>query len=341
MPPASQLRSEPRLRASIPPNLTTSVQRFKHHAVELDRALVCGDGPTVEARSAGMKQEFETIVERLNAPGGLADREVQVVSRELLPYVLLGRATERAYTKPLGYGGDFATIDLIYRNQPHGAGRIGSAVDAMFLCQPAAKAVRNRRALVADEIHRELARHPDRDIRVMSVGSGPAREVLDAFEHTDARQRLNVTLLDMDPQALEHARQELRAVGMEGRVALLNANLIHLTLGRRRVSIPPQDFIYTIGLTDYLDDGLVIRFLDLAHSWLAPGGRVVVGNFHPRNPCRGLMDHLLGWKLIHRSEDDMHRLFRQSSFRAPCSRIVFEDEGINLFAECVKAESRT
>jgi len=41
--------------------------------------------------------------------------------------------------------------------------------------------------------------------------------------------------------------------------------------------------------------------------------------------------------LVHRSEDDMHALFRASVFGAGCTRITYEPQGINLFAECVKA----
>lgn len=44
------------------------------------------------------------------------------------------------------------------------------------------------------------------------------------------------------------------------------------------------------------------------------------------------MDHLLDWKLIHRTEDDMNRLFEASKFGRPCDEIRFEAERINLFA---------
>jgi len=48
------------------------------------------------------------------------------------------------------------------------------------------------------------------------------------------------------------------------------------------------------------------------------------------------MDHVLEWVLIHRTEADMNRLFQQSPFGKPCTRIQFETLGINLFAECTR-----
>jgi extracellular factor (EF) 3-hydroxypalmitic acid methyl ester biosynthesis protein len=67
-----------------------------------------------------------------------------------------------------------------------------------------------------------------------------------------------------------------------------------------------------------------------------PGGKVILGNFHPRNSTKAFMDHVLDWRLIHRSEDDMNQLFRESAFRSPCSNIRYEEQGINLFAECIR-----
>ena len=78
----------------------------------------------------------------------------------------------------------------------------------------------------------------------------------------------------------------------------------------------------------------VNRVPGTAYENLAPGGRVILGNFHPRNPAKEFMDYVLEWNLIHRTEEDMNRLFRSSLFGKPCTRIQFESLGINLFAEC-------
>ena len=44
---------------------------------------------------------------------------------------------------------------------------------------------------------------------------------------------------------------------------------------------------------------------------------------------------LVGWALT-RTEHKYRRIFEASSFGSPCSRIQFEEEGINLFAEGVR-----
>ena len=90
--------------------------------------------------------------------------------------------------------------------------------------------------------------------------------------------------------------------------------------------------MYSIGLIDYFEDRFVIGLLDAIHDRLRPGGRVILGNFHPDNPTRAVLDHLLDWKLIHRTENDMNRLFEASRFGRPCDEIRFEAERVNLFA---------
>ncbi len=102
--------------------------------------------------------------------------------------------------------------------------------------------------------------------------------------------------------------------------------------GRTTLELPPQDLVHSIGLIDSFNDQFVVGLLAYIHGLLAPGGQVILGNFHPRNTSRGFMDHVLDWKPLHRDEDDMHRLFARSAFAAPCERIRFEAEGINLFA---------
>ena len=113
---------------------------------------------------------------------------------------------------------------------------------------------------------------------------------------------------------------------------LVHENLVHLATGRRRLEIAEQDLVYSIGLIDYFEDDVVVRLLDFIHGALRPGGRAIVGNFHPRNPTRAMLDHVLDWPLIHRDEQDMSRLFLRSAFARPCARVELEALKINLFA---------
>lgn len=237
----------------------------------------------------------------LQATPSRRDDLVGFLQRELLPYVRLTETTERFYSKPRGYAGDFQTIRQIYANRPGGTGRLGPPIDACFLQRGPSQAVRNRRGLLAAEINAAIARQGR--AHVMSLACGPAAEAFDSFAALADRSSLVFSGLDIDRQALD---------------------------------LPPQHLIYSIGLIDYFNDEFVVALVNWAHAKLAPGGRLILGNFHPRNADKQFMDHVLDWKLIHRSEDDMNRLFEASAFGGPCSRILYEEQRINLFAEGIR-----
>jgi len=278
----------------------------------------------------------------LGAESPLTDSEKKNLGarlqNDMLPYLLTTGTAERFYSKPRGYAGDYLAIHGIYRNAPSGASRLGPLIDQMFLEMPPSVAVRNRRVLLAREIAR-TAEEAGRPVRVMCLASGPASEVFDAFSDLSEKSKLKVTLLDIDLQALAFV-DELRGKSkLTQQIDLINENLIALFLGRGRVQVPSHDLIYSIGLIDYLNDKLVGKLLQFAFEHLNPGGRVILGNFHPYNPAKEFMDHVLEWNLIHRTEEDMHRLFLASPFRSRCTKITFEESGIDLFAECVRPEA--
>lgn len=293
-----------------------------------------------------VREQFRMLTKLLNETLGdpCAESRAAVeqiglrVQQEFLPYMLLTENAARWYTKPRGYAGDFLSIEYIYENEARGTAAVGRLLDRCFLDLQAAQAVRNRRPLIADlitEVAGEVGK--SRTTRLTSLACGPAREVFDVFGRIEAPAELEVHLLDIDLQALAFVAERRDKLRLKKHIHLHNENLVYLATGRKQFAATEQDLVYSIGLIDYFADRFVVQLLDAIHAALAPGGRVVLGNFHPDNPDKAVMDHVLDWKLIHRNEDDMNRLFASSAFGRPCSRILYESQRINLFAECVKA----
>jgi len=265
-----------------------------------------------------------------------AARLGQHVQSALLPLMRRSENGYRWFSKPRGYAGDYQTIARMYDDATRGAGVVDKLLDRCFLRLPAVAAVQNRRALMSAEIKATLREVHDQWVRVTSFACGPARELFDLYAHLDEPRAVQSTLVDFDAEALTYCGHWARQLRVENAVQVIEANLIHAAVGRAPLELPPQDLVYSIGLIDYFNDELVIKLMNLAHKLLRPKGRIILGNFHPRNPTRAVMDHVLDWKLIHRTEEDMHRLYRASSFNRPCTRIMYEAQQINLFAECVK-----
>jgi SAM-dependent methyltransferase len=324
------------------------VESLKETLTQADKEALRNHDQVPAVLSDEIQHGFQQFVQSMNdhlSEGAASDPSLSEsmrqeigarIQREILPYLLLTRTAERWYSKPRGYAGDFLTIDWIYQNNPQGVGRLGSLLDRCFLNAPAAQAVRNRRGLLAEHIQTALEQASGETTRITSLACGPAAEIFDVFEALDDPTRLRATLIDIDLQALAFVSDKRDRLQLQRQIELVNGNLVYLATGRQQVKLAPQDLVYSIGLIDYFSDKFVILLLNYIHGLLRPGGKVVLGNFHPRNPNKALMDHILEWKLIHRSEDDMNRLFMASSFAQPCTDMRFEQAGVNLFAECVK-----
>lgn len=252
----------------------------------------------------------------------------------------LMRRTEngwRWYRKPRGYAGDYATIARMYDDQARGCTAVDRLLDRCFLDFPAVFAVQHRRALLASELRATIRGCADcSPARITSLACGPAREVFDLFASLNDPRAAIASLVDFDAEALAYCHAERSMYGLQEQITLVEANLIHVAVGRRGLDLRDQDLVYSIGLIDYFDDDLVVKLLDWIHGILRPGGRVILGNFHPYNPTRAVMDHVLEWRLVHRDEAAMHRLVRASAFGTQCSRIFYEPQRINLFAEARK-----
>ncbi|NQU47832.1 MAG: cyclic nucleotide-binding domain-containing protein [Planctomycetes bacterium] len=284
---------------------------------------------------AGFDQLCTLLTQELGPDADIDDPSREevgaLVRREMHPYMMLTRIVERIYTKPRGYAGDFLTIQWMYENQTGGIGAAGQLIDAAFLERPAARAVRNRRQLLANEIKQAI----ERGGQVASLACGPAEELFDVFAEK-GNDSFKATCLDIDLQALAQVSDRRDEEGLKLQMRLEQANLVYLATGRSKLELPPQDLIYSIGLIDYFQDRFVVALLDWIYDCLAPGGKVILGNFHPSNPDRALMDHVLDWRLIHRDEDDMNRIFSASKFASKCSEIRKEPAQVNLFAMAVK-----
>jgi SAM-dependent methyltransferase len=321
---------------------STSLANPKPHATETEhrlanvlRLLAIADRESSHVRdelAREVRHEFRTLVRMFDADlrgtaAAAVDAFVARVREPLMPIMRRAENGWRWYAKPRGYAGDFATIARMYDDEPLGITAVDRLIDRCFLDFPAVIAVQNRRTLVGAQIRRTVERG---GARITSLACGPAREL---FDFMRGGSSVKATLVDFDTQALAHCAAQRASHGLDAQVELVEANLIHVATGRRALELPLQDLVYSIGLIDYLNDDLVVALLDWIHETLKPGGRVLLGNFHPANPTRAIMDHLLDWKLVHRDEAAMHRLAERSKFARPWERIEFEDEHINLFAE--------
>ncbi len=330
----------------LDPAIKKALGKFKRAAAEFE-AKRSNNNSTNNVKEK-LAKEFDVVVRTINdffpalsgAEPATNCPSLQLIKTELLPYLLLTRTAERMYRKPRGYAGDFLTIKWMYSDQPGGSGELGTYLDRCFLNQPAAQAVRNRRILLHEELEKALRLTEERPLRVTSLACGPAEEVFDLFTEPNIASQVELTLIDIDQEALNHVETRLKKEGVDKHfqwpIRLERRNLLHLCIGRQTLNLPPQHLIYSIGLIDYFDDRIVTKLQQWIYQALTTGGRSILGNFHSNNPTRGLMDHLLDWRLIHRNEVEMKSLAKAGGYSLNKTKLCLEPSGVNLFAISTK-----
>jgi extracellular factor (EF) 3-hydroxypalmitic acid methyl ester biosynthesis protein len=323
----------------IPATLLETIEEFKTTLLRIDRGLKDRKIEADEAQSGvstacdGLKG---TLREHVLRDGHLEPAIGTYVFREAFPFLMLSRFIDRAFTKPRGYAGDYATIEMLYEDSACGDGRLGPLIDRWTRQVPAAQAVKNRRALMANAIRTAAAEwRGSPPMPVTSLAAGPARELFDVLAPSDAPDVL-ATCVDIDNEALAYASDKAHTLGLSHRFTFAQDNIVRLCRGRGHTELGPQALIYSIGLTDYLHDGFVVDLMNWAYDRLLSGGTLIIGNVVPSNPDKAYMDHILEWPLIHRSAEELRDLFRQSRFGTGPVRLELEPAGVDLFGFCRK-----
>lgn len=172
---------------------------------------------------------------------------------------------------------------------------------------------------------------PDR-LKVLSVACGPVYELQDIVTGPEDARRLHFSLLDQDEQALLEASQVVRDIGAKTGVEL-SVDLIRESVRTMLVTRELRerwgtfDFIYSMGLFDYLTAPVATAVLRRLYGLLMPGGEMVIGNFHSENPTRYYMAYWLDWSIIYRNEQELLAL---------ASRLPGADLSIRFDETCIQ-----
>lgn len=258
----------------------------------------------------------------------------------LHPLVLRAPFVFRAFTKPLGYAGDYQMINQLLDDPRQGPSTYFQIVNAAFLATPVAQAHRDRIdrlvAFLVDEA--DAARAAGRPYRILSLGCGPAIEVQRFLREYPEPHWLRFELVDFSDATLDWTRAQLAvlnaALPRPATIAYVN-DTVHRLLKRpldEGASTGEFDSVVCSGLFDYLPDKVCARLLMYFASRLRRRGRVLVTNVHLRTPGRHAMEHILEWYLIHRDEAGMRRLLPSE---ASVVQLAADERGGYVVAEAV------
>jgi SAM-dependent methyltransferase len=246
-------------------------------------------------------------------------------------YFLYGDYVRWSYEKPLGYPGDFKIIDDIYKNSPTTKGLDG-LIDSYFLELPPSKATRERKEDFKKIIFDFVKKNKEKNLRIMNLGSGSSREIKELLDEDKDGLFNNVIFdcYDFDERAIDYAKKLLNN---PKNVNFFQKNVIRLALKKDiETEIPYKyDLIYSTGLFDYFDERVAIRLVSNLKKLLKKERYMVISNYRDRysNPSVGLMEWIVEWYLIYRTEEEFAKIFLNAGFpqkdikiQPQCSKVM-------------------
>ncbi len=268
--------------------------------------------------------------------------------KQLRDIILCAPIMARTNLKPRGYIGDSEMMRLIYLNDCQGDTTFGKIMHKHAVSQAAAQAVRNRRVDLARILKDFLARRQPEPaggaerLKVLSVACGPAMELLEILKTADDCRRLHYSFLDQDRHAL------LEAAGLVEQIEArldeqLSCDFIKESVRTMLVTRELQerwgkfDFIYSMGLFDYLTKPVAIRVLRKLYHLLLPGGEMIIGNFAYENPSFFYMAYWMDWTIIYRSDEEMLGL--AEGLPGAAASVHRDETGIQIFLHIRKQKA--
>lgn len=271
-------------------------------------------------------------------------KKVKQTFRELIGCcVYKSLIVKRAYDKPRGYPGDYKLFEMIYNNRPLSIpNTIGFYWDKDFLNNEYTIAVRNRKDKMKIILKDFIENKRSSSLKILNIACGSCREIKELLSDPllYKNKKLVFTCIDHDEEALEFSRSSLNNLPSNIELIFLKENILNLFRDNRYYDIlGKQDIIYSLGLSEYLLDGVLKRLMYFLFQLLNDKGLLVIThkdkNIHlPSIPP----DWFCDWTFVKRAEADLINMTKDLGSGKFSFKIEREDTGSILFLILTKNE---
>lgn len=267
------------------------------------------------------------------------------VRRQMHPLMLCSPFAYRAFTKPLGYAGDYEMVNMMLRNPYEGSSLFAKMLNKVFLSIDPVQAHRNRIDYLVKTLKSEAERvvGKGRRLRVLNLGCGPAQELQRFIQNEEISDQCDFTLLDFNKETLDYTEGLLTDIKLKAArncgLTMVERSVHQLLKQASRGDVDMQwesyDVVYCAGLFDYLSQKVCKKLVELFTKLLRADGLVIATNVASTNPRIGWMEYVVEWNLVYRNDWEMLDLI-------PLDGTVMKTDlkrdatGVNLFLEIRK-----
>lgn len=263
----------------------------------------------------------------------------QLTHKYIGKYFMIAPFPKRAYTKPLGFAGDYKMLYMIQEEQDAGDSLFARIINYYYTNIPMSFSVTNRTNTLVEYIKMAVAdakKKSQKQVNFLSIGCGPALEVKKYLEQNDPGIECIFHLLDFNRETLDFAYNESIDIAKKKGcdINLIEKSILNLLRKKSFEDFIGKkfDFIYCSGLFDYLSDEVCKKVVNIFYNSINSGCRLLVTNMHVNNSDKNLGELLLEWFLIYRDEKQMESFAENLG----AYRTFTDSTGVNLCLEIQK-----
>ena len=211
-------------------------------------------------------------------------------------------------------------MELYFTREFAGEGLFGRFLHSIAQHYTLGRTVVAREVIMREAVRTALDAEGEGPVRVLALAAGPAIELRRLLRETrELRRPVELILLDQEPAAHESAHRELTRVLLEHHRGMLPVSVkcVHSSVRQLlkpqtpedhavlRDTLADVDLVYSAGLYDYLPEPVAASLTKLLYTRLRPSGRLLLGNLKVTPDTTWIMDYVLGWTLLYRTEETL------------------------------------
>ncbi|HIA04627.1 MAG TPA: hypothetical protein EYN66_22480 [Myxococcales bacterium] len=267
------------------------------------------------------KREWNNVCATANAAARqcLTDTESVMATKRFTEAVVTPELTEaplwrHAYEKRHGYAPDAQLLTMLFSGARLGQSAYSRMMHQIALEHPVMTALVARMRSLKKLIAKVVTQQQDKgEVRITSLGCGPAKEMVSFLMEHEVQSPLKLTLIDRSEEALAAAHLEI------GRLRSLWGEKLHIDCLYLPVdamiqdtevisALAPQHLIYSSGLLDSIGNVPAKALISRLYGRLNVNGHMALGAMVAPGRNMWSMEFVLDWSLAYRTAPAMSEL---------------------------------
>jgi SAM-dependent methyltransferase len=217
------------------------------------------------------------------------------------------------FRKPLGYPGDYITMNYIY--DYHGNHKyLGKSSYEKIINNYTCNIPFSISNIVRKDFFKKKileAMDKKQNTKIVSVGSGSMRELLELLKEGRISKNIVFSCLDFEKKALNYIDEELKKIEDKKKeflnIRYLHNNIIDIIRNKSlKEKLADEDLIYVSGVFDYLKDRFASRLIKELYELLNKKGTLIICNASAENFSHRAYYEMLGeWNMFHRTREEL------------------------------------